>query len=97
MVRCSDAKFAAFWNKKSFKKREYEAPKEAKAIFEVEAIPTIPILKMAVAEALDVPPEVSGGTKIVGEPVEMHDTLEVPEMAEAPAGGGFPLWAAKAS
>ena len=88
MVKYSDAEFAAFWKKNFFKKRESEAPKEVEAIFEVEAIPSIPISKVVVAEAPDVALEVPRGARTVEELIEVHDTPEVPETVEAPAREG---------
>ena len=86
MVKCSDAKFVTFWKKKFSKKRESEAPKEAEVISKVKNIPTILISEVAVAEAPNIPPEVPRGVDIVGESVEVHDTLEVSETIETPAG-----------
>ena len=60
MVRCTDAEFTAFQKKKSSKKREPRASKEAEATPKVEAISVVPISKVAAAGVPDAPFEVLG-------------------------------------
>ena len=86
MVKCTDAKFMAFW-KKSSKKREPRASEEAKAISEVEAIPIMLILAVAATEVPEAPSEVLGSAE-VREPVEVHNAAEMLGMAEVFAGEG---------
>ena len=89
MVKSTEAEFVTFQKRKTSKKRESGAPKEAEATFKVEAISAVPISE--VAKAPDILSKLPGGVEIVGEPIEVLD------MTEAPTGERSPSWAAEAS
>ena len=78
MVRCSDAKFAAFRKKKSSKKkvsRDTEVILEVEAVLEGEAIPAVSIFEMAGArvEVSTILLEMLGDAEAMREPSRVQD------------------------
>ena len=97
MVKCTDVEVMAFRKKNPSKKRESRASEEAEVVLEVEAIPIVPILMVAVAEVPNAPSEVLRNVEVIGELAEVHDAAGDHDAMDPPIGKRSPSWAAEAS